>query len=449
MEIRILEQDRVQYCVGQGFFHSGRLRLGAAQLHYVYDCGANKSFVKQLRSELGDYLDRDLGARTLDVLFVSHLHDDHISGLDQLLVGPVRRVVLPYLDPVERLVLVAKALDEGALTGTDLSLLTEQEGWFGRRGVDEVIVVRGSEDLETPPPELPPTAETPEDAESLDLSYLAPSSGGPSPMSARAARVEISDREPMVIRANGHAPINWVFLTLVQPISQHVLDQFRGCVETEFKPSDPGFADVDVVMSDPRHLARLLGTRSRRKALIACYEPIAHDLNLTSLALYSGPLRWPPSEVEESRAFGNAGIDSAFSMVLDYWRAWVPINTWRAWLPINTRICDEEGRVIGWIGTGDADLKSARGRQRFRKHFGPVAPMVSILTLPHHGSWRNFHRDALFGPPLRYCVSSANTVNRHHPDPRVLHAVTVHGCVALMVSERPETSFVERLAFRR
>ena len=72
--------------VGQGFFHAGWVGFQEAEerFFYVYDCGAMNKFasardreIKKLNALVGE------GAR-LDLLVISHMHADHVNGIDAL-----------------------------------------------------------------------------------------------------------------------------------------------------------------------------------------------------------------------------------------------------------------------------------------------------------------------------------------------------------------------------
>jgi phosphoribosyl 1,2-cyclic phosphodiesterase len=66
---------------------------------YVYDCGSERS--DAFNSEMSLY--RAACDGKTDVLFVSHLHADHINGIDRLqAMAPAKTVIVPYLDAVER-----------------------------------------------------------------------------------------------------------------------------------------------------------------------------------------------------------------------------------------------------------------------------------------------------------------------------------------------------------
>lgn len=105
---------RHQRAVGQGFFHTAELEAeDGRKFRYVYDCGAMKKYETQRNARIDEYL-RAVGANAeLDVLFISHIHFDHISGLERLLDKTngltVDTIVLPLIDVVDRLFAYSKS----------------------------------------------------------------------------------------------------------------------------------------------------------------------------------------------------------------------------------------------------------------------------------------------------------------------------------------------------
>jgi glyoxylase-like metal-dependent hydrolase (beta-lactamase superfamily II) len=101
MELVMMDHCRRQFAVGQGFFHAGKLSLNLkCHLRYVFDCGSEPLYAKELNSRIDAYV-KDVGAKApLDILFISHVHRDHVTGVERLLDPSsglkVKTIVLPY-----------------------------------------------------------------------------------------------------------------------------------------------------------------------------------------------------------------------------------------------------------------------------------------------------------------------------------------------------------------
>jgi len=89
--------ERIVYPVGQGGFYSERLFVdGSAHFTIVYDCGSLN------RSNLEIQIDNS-GIEKIDLLVLSHFHDDHINGLKYLSRKgiAVKTIVMPQLENAE------------------------------------------------------------------------------------------------------------------------------------------------------------------------------------------------------------------------------------------------------------------------------------------------------------------------------------------------------------
>lgn len=78
---------QTQWAVGQGFFHSGAILDPDSDSYapvatYVYDCGTS-SQDRFIDRELDEYLHSTTrpGPYGLDIVFISHFDDDHVSGI--------------------------------------------------------------------------------------------------------------------------------------------------------------------------------------------------------------------------------------------------------------------------------------------------------------------------------------------------------------------------------
>ncbi|MFA6756050.1 MAG: MBL fold metallo-hydrolase [Bacilli bacterium] len=78
------------YNVGQGLFYFGELDNN---FRFVYDCGGSKRYVNNAIKN------GFTKGKSLDLLVISHLHEDHTNGIDELIkfTGKPKKIILPYL----------------------------------------------------------------------------------------------------------------------------------------------------------------------------------------------------------------------------------------------------------------------------------------------------------------------------------------------------------------
>lgn len=91
------------HSVGQGLFYSGIISdYETESFVFVYDCGS-RSEDWILNKEI-DKFKKLLDRKTVDLLVISHFHDDHVNGIPYLLRGlKVNVVVLQNLSEEQRL----------------------------------------------------------------------------------------------------------------------------------------------------------------------------------------------------------------------------------------------------------------------------------------------------------------------------------------------------------
>lgn len=417
-----LFHSRTQHAVGQGGFHSASIDDGSTVFRYAYDCGSNNT--KRLITCIGELQEE---TPSLDVLFLSHLDQDHANGTDKLLdLVQVDTVVLPYLTTFERLVLVAEflAAPTSSTSATSvLGMLSRPADWFSARGVNRIVFVSPAGEGAEAPQLAPPDASPADGPLTIDLSASADLPRDKASSAGTAGITKTLRSQPLAVKRSGQ-PL-WVLAPFVHPEGPKE-DAFRAVVAKLLKfrklPGDDDRRWLDA-------LKDVVKDRLMRKELADAYTThFRKDRNLSSMCLYSGPV-----------GPANATIG-------------VPVEE-RSWSHRHGRQRHHfygPGKLadmpISWLGTGDARLDQLKRRSAFESFYRSYLPRVETFMLPHHGSKHNLKAAFLQAHPQRTWVAAYGKHNTyHHPDKHLMAVADAYGDV-VHVTEKEATSFTETFA---
>lgn len=378
----MIEVRMEQHPVGQGGLASGQISCFGGNLRWIYDCGSNQddALIREIR--------RAARPGGVDLLFLSHLDSDHVSGVDRLLPQcPAREVVLPYMDADHLLAAAARDAARGRLSYSFREAASDLAGWFAARGVETLTFVRGRDDEDGGGGDGPVVPDPPErGGEREEGEITAKWTVAPSPLEPADAAVlnpslagiqvrEVPREAALKLEGCGEG-FGWALIPYVHQPDARRFARFRTLLAEEFgEPVD--LADIsEAARSD-----------AGRKRLRKCYDGLWTDHNLVSMTLYSGPA-------------SESLWESAYMRRYGYYRS------------------------PGFMLTGDAHLDQRGRREAFFRHYRRFAPLVGGLMLPHHGSIHNFHEDLLdYFPNLRIAFACAGPNKYGHPHPDVRSAV--------------------------
>ena len=214
----------------------------------------------------------------------------------------------------------------------------------------------------------------------------------------------------MLAPGPGARALDWVLVPHVDPELQVDLTRFEAEVANVL-----GLPDLENLTT--RQLADALRDAGQCKRLKGCYTRcFGANHNRVSMSVYSGPNSDPMQQ---------------------HWSR-VP--------PFPLHFLFRRKGAVGWLGTGDAELKDHQIRGAWERSYRKFLPNLSTLLLPHHGSDRNFSPELLQYQDLACCVASAGDPSQYsHPGVEVIESVRLQGRIFRHVSERPGTLFCERL----
>lgn len=367
-----MQVTMIQHAVGQGGMMSGLLETGKGSFHWVYDCGSNQL----------DSLEREIQIVALmpvDVLFLSHLDNDHVNGIDKLLLATeVKEVVLPYLHDIDRLIAAVHADSNGKLSGDFTNFLSDIPEWLYARGVQKITFIEPAEDgdEDVPPPTIPERIDPSEDGK-VSTKWAGKTISSENSPAKEAFDVTRLDASAALSILTNSRPCNWILCPYAHRPSDLQLKLFGDELKNLFK-SKLSVAEI---------LKEYLRNSSLRKGIRDAYDLIWSDHNLVSMGLYAGPVQ--------------SGDNYRFERLVGPFSSTGFLNGF-----------------VGWLGTGDMHLNVRVRRESLIKHFETkgLLELVEVFGLPHHGSKRNYNHSLLKSMPnLKVCTASAGRNSYGHP----------------------------------
>lgn len=382
--------------VGQGLFAAGSVGSSSPQAsrvetyRWVYDCGTS-SPQRLVTNAIAD-LKRDCQGEKIDLLTLSHFHNDHISGVVELLneIG-AKTVMLPWAPLWHRLLIGfeqgLRAEDPEMLFYVDpVQYLTQEAG----DRFEQVLFVMPSDD-DGPPFPTEPTA-APEDLDDPDKPF------GP------GEPVSDGDLEG----AYGHLDHRIRMLRSGKSIAVHGVWEFLPYNDPDTRPSDPTGFEAKVAF---RRKPLLNGIDSERKdalkGLRSLYEATfgRSVMNDISLMLYGGAIgTWR----------GYRYCDCHFHRLLGF--------------------CDcfqEHDTKASILLTGDGNLSSVSKWDMLERYLDRCRVVrTSVFQVPHHGARANWYSGlAAAASPTLSVFSSDPNHSYGHPHAEVLRDFWNHGAI--------------------
>ena len=389
----------IQRPVGQGGLCEGGLLFDGEAISWLYDCGSDQT--SSLEREI------EKVAPTLKLLFISHLHADHVSGIDRLMLhSEVEEVVLPYLNDAARLLVAAQAIEQGRISGLFLEFLEDPAAWLQARGAQRVTFIGDADDLGDDFPPFTPREPRKPDAPGSEKSLKAQMAWDVEPEEF-AQGIRTARPGAMLQFVGAKSYVDWCFLPYAHGPPKKMLAEFKAALEIEF----PNTTD--------RAIAAEAKTKSGRDKLEACYAMLWTDHNLVSMSLYAGPMFADPHIAIDSGGVPN----------------WRGHSRWT-----------EHGSAAGWLATGDANLQRKGRRNSFLRAYGHFLPRTGVLVVPHHGAANSWHDALLAGfPGLVHGIAAAGPNKWGHPHRAVIDAFARRGVPFSQVDELRQTQLTIRV----
>jgi len=407
---------RTFHPVGQGAFYSEEFFNSERDCVFrvVYDCGSLKYCGLQRNSDRTPLKRKDIEERVVqafpdghgvDILFVSHLDDDHVNLIPCLKPfkdHQIRRVILPLLSAEERYMLTGYHLSRsrwGRISDALNSIINNPEDYFGNE--TKVTFVRPADEERS----LMGNEVDDEGVGVDDLQREVPS----------LTKISIGNNLP-----DSGRMLRWLLIPYNHKPQRYY--NLKGELKNAFWA---GFQIAN--LKDPDFVIKNL------KDLRRCYKALPDGINRNSMALYSGPHdgACPPStgEVASWDFWGSCCPDQLVDCCFDCGLCRVkpfPVGVYPIFF------CRP-----GCLYTGDLSLDDAGLTESFKRY----DRVIGMVQLPHHGSLDSFGTGDL---PInrRVCVVTYGEKNQFgHPAFAVKRAVAEKGGLWVDVTETDESRF--------
>jgi len=233
---------RTFHPIGQGAFYTERHNFNGNEFTVVYDCGSTTLKGQKLEKKIKSTFPRN---HSIDILFISHFHADHINGIEILAKHcRIKKVVLPVIDDETKVLLkVTNLLDNNF---TDTGIIDNPEDFFG----GDIPIIR------IEPTEINPNTDGISLNDSTGISKIVNSSTNTSG----------TVFSPL-------AGVDWLFIPF-----NYKHDERKKQFEDALKIYGLTLADIDTISK----------IKKNKDDVVNAYKSVDGDLNKNSMILYSG-----------------------------------------------------------------------------------------------------------------------------------------------------------------
>jgi len=378
-----LKVTRTIHPVGQGAFYTEVLhREGTEDKNVVYDCGLMPDYkIQRLYHEIHSKFP---GNEDIDVLFISHFHDDHINGISELAKNRrIKYVVLPQIDKYD---------------------------WFY---VLEYFVATDTINVDL-------ISDLRDTLKNSKLIQVSPAGDSDSAISYEDMAFENSGP-----RINGGSALSfgdetkklWHY-AVINPTFERDLTQLKTEIET-IKHNGVNIKVIDLL--DPAIL------NDYKAELRKKYENIFKKGNVYSMCVCS--------EIADRNIYHSLFHFSRYHKNINF-----------AFFNKHSIIHDKEGCLYCGDADFNYKFKGKSTLDYLKKRLGIRNKHIGLLQIPHHGSLHNFNID-LYNLLCKPFVSFASygTYNTYmHPSSYVMATAGIYG-VSIGVDERAQSVLSEEV----
>ena len=362
--------------VGQGAFCCEQIQSASFSnetINIVYDCGSSTD-VELVKKQIKATFMED---EPIHAVFISHLHDDHINGLEFLLeYCCVKNIIFPLTTNIEKAILVLNNLINGVNQDSfavsfikDPSLALENKAKYNKR-LPHLIQI------------------SPED-------YIANDNGQNTLSTVNSGEnlsCYICDDE-RIFNHWMYIPFNFRYKDRTQQLTEKLQQVLR--------INDDEILSVENLW--------IKGTPEIKNKIRAVYKSLPGSLNTNSMTLYSGTSRC-----------------SGFQCFLHSY-------------PCFRVCCDCCCKNVGCLYTGDYEAGKTTNFIELKERYIKYWDNIGCIQIPHHGSKKDYNKN--FSSLDAYFIIFAGQNNKYnHPHPYVIRDLMFNKHYPLVVTEENKSA---------
>ncbi len=354
---------------GQGSFYGGRIwhsEVGKV-FTVVYDCGTSPFIAgnsQSLNNEIDTFKDHPHyfpHNNEIDLLFISHLDYDHVSGLKRLLTEfNVKNIILPYIEKRHREFFLISVSDDNDsdnnLSIEDYSSFIESPNTFIQNNSEETkmyfIKSDGKSEIEYQDYDNDNQSENiyPRGTLNTEIEEL-------------TTQLNVSVYENNL---QFYIQRKWEFTTYAKSVSEEAITNLHNCLKKKLKKK----TSENLTFDDLKKLVTY-----NRKEAHKCYTTCIGEINSHGLVLLHGPIRF---EHLYCRIYSNNKLHHFCDDL--YHRHFHDSHHFRNNNPI----------MLGTLLLGDTSINPANNPIDLPQAFKNKLVNVHIVQIPHHGSSENW-----------------------------------------------------------
>ena len=366
---------RTFHPVGQGGFFTEVFRDDSSKKKFTvaYDVGSNTADKKYLQEAI------DLVGK-VDVVFLSHLHKDHINGLPLLLQKKENeqlKIIMPVLSIEEQLetALYNMITSEG-------SYLVYNEDTFAAEyniNKESIVTIAKSGDV------------SPEGRESIE-------------------DIKGNNKHTILSYKN-----SWLYI----PYNPKAVKE-NELIDNIKKSKDlQSIIDNKDKINDEAIRKAFVDSNIKEK-LREVYKTTCGNHNAYSMIVYSGLEK--ETKIDLAKLTGSVYANCEVCHYCHH-------------LPHHRHF----GELVNCLYTGDAELKSF---EKLKSYYGSYWDIIGIIQVPHHGSRNNFNVDLCYPHPCLFVISVGSNNCYGHPSVSVINEIYENdGCLSIITESSVPLSF--------